>query len=168
MFVFTNEIAYSQKYAELPRVKDVYVVNADGSGLQRVGEFGNHPIWHPNGREILANSPFDGRPGNSLVLTDVETSAQRLATDKIAGHGHPSFAPDGWRLVVDHVLGGEGRGSLTLVDVEAGSVEHLVQLRVVDHTHTGTHLHPVWSRDGSQILFASDATGTAQLCVIDV
>lgn len=168
MFVFTNEIRFADKFVELPRVKDVYVVNVDGSGLKRVGEFGNHPLWHPNGQEILTNSPFEGRPGYSLVLTDVETGAQRLATDKIGGFGHPSFSPDGRQIVVDHVLAKEGYGSLNLVDVGEGTVEHLVQLRVVDHSHVGTHLHPVWRQDGSQILFASDATGTAQLCAIDI
>jgi len=168
MFVFTNEIRFAEKFCELPRVKDIYVVNADGSGLKRVGEFGNHPLWHPDGREILTNSPFPGRPGNSLVLTDVETGENRLASAAIAGVGHPSFAPDGSKIAVDHVLDREGYGSLNLVDVAADTVEHLVQVRVVDHTHVGTHLHPVWSRDGKQLLYASDASGTAQLCVVDV
>ena len=168
MFVFTNEIRYSNKYCELPRVKDIYVVNADGTGLKRVGEFGNHPLWHPNGEEILTNSPFEDRPGNSLVLIDVETSSLRLATDKIGGFGHPSFSPDGSRIVVDYVLSGEGYGSLNLVEVESGHVEHLVQMRVHDHSHVGTHLHPVWRQDGKQIMYASDASGRAQLCVIDI
>jgi Tol biopolymer transport system component len=168
MFVFTNEIRYASKYAELPRVKDVYVVNADGTGLKRVGEFGNHPLWHPNGHEILTNSPFEDSSWNCLVLTDVETGAQRLATDRIVGSGHPSFAPDGVRIVVDYVLGREGYGSLNLADVEANTVEHLVQARVTNHSHTGTHLHPAWSQDGKQIIYASDASGTAQLCAIDV
>ena len=168
MFVFTNEIHYASKYAELPRVKDVYVVNIDGGNLKRVGEFGNHPIWHPNGREVLTNSPFPDRPGNSLVLTDVETGARRLAATSISGAGHPSFSPDGSRIAVDHVLAREGYGSINLVYVAEDTVEHLVDVRVLDHSHVGTHLHPVWSRDGRQILFASDATGVAQLCVIDV
>ena len=77
------------------------------------------------------------------------------------------FEP-GPHIVVDHVLAREGYGSLSLVDVASGSVDHLVQTRVIDHSHVGTHLHPVWSRDGRQILYASDATGTAQLCVLDV
>ena len=168
MFVFTNEIRFANKYVEQPRVKDIYVVNTDGTGLKRVGEFGNHPLWHPNGKEILTNSPFEGRPGNSLVLTDVETGGHRLATDKIGGFGHPSFSPDGSRICVDYVLAGEGQGSLNLVDVESGRVEHLVQMRVYDHSHVGTHLHPVWRQDGKQIMYASDASGTAQLCVIDI
>ena len=168
MFVFTNEIRFADKYVELPRVKDIYVVNADGSDLKRVGEFGNHPLWHPNGQEILTNSPFKGRPGNSLVLTDVETGEDRLASDGISGSGHPSFSPDGSKIVVDYVLAREGYGSLNLVDVASGHVEHLIQTGVTDHSHVGTHLHPVWRQDGKQIMYASDATGTAQLCVIDV
>ena len=70
--------------------------------------------------------------------------------------------------MVDYVLSREGYGSLNLVDVETDRVEHLVQVRVVDHSHVGTHLHPVWSQDGKQILYASDASGTAQLCVVNV
>lgn len=168
MFVFTNEIHYEGKYAESPRVKDVYVVNADGTGLKRVGEFGNHPLWHPNGRQILTNSPFEGRPGNSLVLLDAGTGARELATTAMAGSGHPSYSPDGQWILVDHVLPAEGHGSLNLIHVPTGQTRHLVQLHVTDHSHVGTHLHPVWSRDGRQILYASDATGTAQLCVTTI
>jgi len=54
------------------------------------------------------------------------------------------------------------------VDAEANRVEHAVQVRVTNHSHTGTHLHPAWSWDSKQVLFASDASGIAQLCVIDV
>lgn len=168
LFVFTNEIRYADKYAELPRVKDIYVVNADGTGLKRVGEFGNHPIWHPDGRQVLTNSPFEGRPNNSLVLDHVETGTRTLATDRIAGSGHPSYSPDGKYISVDYVLRGEGYGSLNLVDLESDAVRQLNHVRVRDHSHVGTHLHPVWSQDGSQILYASDAGGTAQLCVMDI
>ena len=168
MFVFTNEISYAPKYGELPHVKDIYVINADGTGLRRVGEFGNHLLWHPNGTEILTNSPYPGRPNNSLVLLNADTGERRLATAKIAGLGHPSFSPDGKWIAVDHALAGEGSGSINLVDVRRDEVIHAAQLRVMDHSHVGTHLHPVWSQDSRQVLYASDASGAAQLCVIDV
>ena len=168
MFVFTNEIRYAPKYNENPRVKDIYVVNPDGKELRRVSEFGNHPLWHPNSREILTNSHFPGRPGNSLVLTDMETGKHRLATDCVAGTGHPSFSPDGKFIAIERVSAKDGRGEIHLVDVGANSSECLVQMRVMNHTHSGTHLHPVWSWDGKQILYASDASGRAQLCVINV
>ncbi len=168
MFVFTNEIRYAPKFGEQPRVKDICVVNVDGSGLRNIGEFGHHPLWHPNGREILANCAWESRSGLSLVLIDADTAERRLATQAIAGAGHPSFSPDGKYIVIDSVLRGEGYGSLNLVDVQADTVEHALQVRVTNHSHTGTHLHPAWSWDSKQVLFASDATGTAQLCVIDV
>jgi len=86
----------------------------------------------------------------------------------MAGSGHPSFSPDGRYIAVDHVLPGEGYGSLNLVDAAANTVQHALQLRVRDHSHVGTHLHPAWSWDSRQLLVASDASGVSQLCVIDV
>jgi hypothetical protein len=121
MFVFTNEIRYAPKYGENPRVKDVYVVNPDGTKLRRVGEFGNHPLWHPDNREILTNSHFPGRPGNNLVLTDIETGDHRLATDCVAGTGHPSFSPDGKFIAIERVSAKDGRGEIHLIDVKANS-----------------------------------------------
>jgi len=168
MFVFTNEIHFDKKYGELPRVKDIYVVNADGSGLKRVGQFGNHPLWHPNGREILTNSPFAESRGNRLVLTDVDTGADRLAATCLNGYGHPSFSPDGNHIVADVVDRNTKVARFELVNVAADTSQTLVEMPVTDHTHAGTHLHPVWRHDGSQILYASDASGIAQLCVIDL
>ncbi|MBT5832950.1 MAG: hypothetical protein HOH77_22395 [Candidatus Latescibacteria bacterium] len=168
MYVFTNEIHFDKLYDELPRVKDMYVVNADGSDLKRVGEFGNHPLWHPNGQEILTNSPFDGEGGNKLVLTDVDTGKERLATASMKGIGHPSFSPDGKHIVVDVVDNKTKAAQLELVNVEANTTETLIETTVTDHSHAGTHMHPVWRQDGSQILYASDVSGISQLCVLDM
>ena len=167
MFVFTNEIRYAGKYGEEPRVKDIYVVNVDGSGLRNVGEFGHHPLWHPSGKEILANCAWQGRPGLSLVLIDADTGERRLATTAMAGSGHPSFSPDGRYIAVDHVLPGEGYGSLNLVDAAANTVQHALQpgARPLPRGHAPP---PAWSWDSRQLLVASDASGVSQLCVIDV
>ena len=169
MFVFTNEIHFDRKYGELPRVKDVYVINADGSNLKRVGEFGNHPLWHPNGREILTNSPFEGSPGNKLVLTDVETGEERLAVTCAKGSGHPSFSPDGKYIVIDVVNHTTKEAKIPARQISKPiPLETLLELPVFDHSHAGTHLHPVWRQDSSQILYASDASEICQLCVCDV
>nr|WP_159618266.1 GDSL-type esterase/lipase family protein [Ruania rhizosphaerae] len=168
MFVFTNEKFYDTKFAELPRVKDLYSVNADGSDLRRLGEFGNHPSWHPDGRRLLANAAFGDRPGYSLVLIDTLTGDRELAADAIGGHGHPSFSPDGRWIVVDHVINSEGIATLNLIDTTDHSIRQLVEVAVTDHSHRGTHLHPVWSHDSRSVLFASDASGYSQLCVVDI
>lgn len=165
-FVFTNEIRFDRKYGELPRVKDIYVINANGSGLRRLGEFGNHPLWHPGGKEILANCPFPGRPGLSLTLINVETGERRLASQAMRGGGHPSFSPDGRWIALEQVE--KSQGKIFVVNAQTDEITLLAQLTVVDHSHQGTHLHPVWSQDSRQILVASDASGSAQLCVITI
>ena len=168
MFVFTNEIFYADKYNELPRVKDIYVVNADGTGLKRVGEFGHHPLWHPDCRRILANAEFPGRPKLSMVLYDTETGERSLATQAIAGMGHPSYSPDGRWIAADYVLPGEGGASLLVVDALTDTAYDVLHMGVLNHSHTGTHLHPAWSWDSQELLVASDASGRAQLVVVNI
>ncbi len=168
MFVFTNEIFYADKYNELPRVKDIYVINADGTGLKRVGEFGHHPLWHPNCHQILANAEFPGRPKLSMVLYDTETGERSLATKALGGMGHPSYSPDGRWIAADYVLAGEGGASLLVVDTLTDTAYDVLHMGVLNHSHTGTHLHPAWSWDGQELLVASDASGRAQLVVVNI
>jgi Tol biopolymer transport system component len=168
MWVFSNAFVYSNKYAELPRVHDLFAANTDGTELRYLGAFGHHPTWHPNGRQLLTNSPYEGRPGNSLVLVDVDTGERRLVTEQISGYGHPSLSPDGKRIVMDFSIGGEGYGSIDLVDVDADTAELLVHVPTTNPTHLGTHMHPVWSRDGKQVMYNNDASGVSELCVVTV
>lgn len=147
-----------------PHVHEIYVVGADGTGLRRVGPMGNHPSWHPDGRRILINDRIDGRL--HLTLLDVETGERDFATDRVPGMGHPSYSPDGQWILLDEVPARQGAAALKVVNPGTGSVRELIATRVTDHSHDGTHLHPVWSQNGSQILYASDASGSSQLCVV--
>ena len=175
MFVFTNEIVYDVKLGE-PRVKDIYAVNADGSDLRFVSHFtwGNHPSWHPNGRQIL----FNGRYGESgstersdpmrFMLVDVEDGALSVATDAIAGGGHPPYSPDGKKIAAEYVERGTGAARVVCVYPEARHAEELVRFTVSDHSHDGTHIHPTWSRDGREVLLNVDESGHSELWAVEV
>jgi WD40-like Beta Propeller Repeat len=164
MFAFTSGMIPNRR----PYVHEVYVVGADGSGLRRVGPMVNHPSWHPDGRHIFCNGTIGKDPEKKLVLLDVETGEPRLATDRVPGMGHPSYSPDGEWILLDDVPGRQGPASISIVHPASGELRQLVSTGVTDHSHDGTHLHPVWSQDGSQVLYASDASGVSQLCVVDV
>jgi Tol biopolymer transport system component len=167
MFAFTSGMVPNRR----PYVHEVWVVAADGAaggGLRRVGRIVNHPSWHPDGRHIFANCALGDDPAKKLALLDVETGEARLATDRVPGMGHPSYSPDGEWILLDDVPGRQGPASISIVHAASGELRQLVATSVTDHSHDGTHLHPVWSRDGSQVLYASDASGVAQLCVVDV
>jgi Tol biopolymer transport system component len=175
MFVFTNEIEYDVKYGE-PRVKDVYAVNADGSDLHFVCHFtwGNHPSWHPNGRQILFNGRCgaDGGAERSdplrFMLADVESGGLSVATDVIAGGGHPPYSPDGTRIAAEYVGRPSNAARVVCVYPEARHAEELVRFTVTDHSHQGTHIHPTWSRDGREVLLNVDQSGHSELWAVEV
>ena len=175
MFVFTNEILYDVKLGE-PRVKDIYAVNADGSDLRFVSHFtwGNHPSWHPNGRQIL----FNGRYGENgsmersdpmrFMLVDVERGELSEATEVVAGGGHPPYSPDGTKIAAEYVERGTGVARVVCVYPAVRHVEELVRFTVSDHSHDGTHIHPTWSRDGSEVLLNVDESGHSELWAVEV
>jgi Tol biopolymer transport system component len=175
MFVFTNEIEYDVKYAE-PRVKDIYVVNADGSELRFVTHFtwGNHPSWHPDGRQILFNGRW-GPNGSAersdplrFMLADVDTGALSVATELIPGGGHPPFSPDGTKIAAEYVSRETGEARVVCVDLAVQRVDELARARVTDHSHQGTHIHPTWSRDSRRVLFNVDQSGHSEIWVAPV
>jgi Tol biopolymer transport system component len=58
---------------------DIYVVNADGSGLRRLTQRGRMPLWSPDGRTIAFRSSRDGNP--ELYLMNADGSGQRRLTN---------------------------------------------------------------------------------------
>lgn len=73
--------------------KEVYVVNADGSGqrlLTRDARYRATPVWSPNGRQIA----FEGGPGatTSVYVVNADGSGQRRLARR---GGAPAWSPDG-------------------------------------------------------------------------
>ena len=175
MFVFTNEIQYDVKYGE-PRVKDIYALNADGSGLRFVSHFtwGNHPSWHPNGRQILFNGRYGERGSTErsdpmrFMLAEVESGRLSVATDAIAGGGHPPFSPDGTKIAAEYVDRSTHTATVVCVSLADGRAEELTRFGVSDHSHEGTHIHPTWSRDGREALLNVDESGHSELWAVEV
>ena len=79
---------------------DVYVVNADGSGLRRLTRNPvavGSPVWSPNGRRIF----FEG--GGDIYVMNADGSGQRTLTRNAApsrdAADSPHVSPDGRRVV---------------------------------------------------------------------
>jgi len=83
---------------------------ADGSGLRAIvghrlwRRGGHHPIWHPNGRQVLMNLT-PGDQGMRFCLIDAETGELEVLTGDPPGSGHPSISGR-------HPPGGSGEGKL--------------------------------------------------------
>jgi Tol biopolymer transport system component len=74
-----------------------YVINADGSGRQLVGE-GGSPAWSPDGRRLALAGRRDGQ-GAILVksMDDPNQPVVRIGFDR-GYHDFPAWSPDGTRI----------------------------------------------------------------------
>ena len=135
---------------------EVYTMRADGSDLHYALTMSHHPIWHPNGEQVIFNWT-DG-----LYIVNWDGTGQRKISD--CREGHPSFSPDGSLIATDG-FGGDWRDAIILISPETGEARKLCGVPTIHgRSHeTGTHPHPYWAPDGESLIYDSDETGHCQL-----
>lgn len=135
---------------------EVYTVNADGTGLTYSCSIAHHPIWHPDGERILFNA------ADGMYLVNWDGTGLRKVSD--CNVGHPSVSPDGSTIVTDG-YGATWGDALWLIDLETGETRKLCNVpNVHGRSHErGTQPHPVFSHDGTRVLYDSDESGRSQL-----
>ena len=79
---------------------DIAVINANGSGLQRLtASHGEYPAWSPDGTRIAFAS---ARHGNyEIYVMNADGTAQTRLTDDSAYDMSPAWSPDGTRIAFD-------------------------------------------------------------------
>ena len=132
---------------------DVFVINADGSGLRNVTNTVTTSFdfaWSPDGRRIAYLEDIDGLPGPQLSALRRQRRRHRKApTDAppMVDLGSPSWSPDGRTLAFS------GRGAV-IYTVHADGT----RLRKLT-AGLGWNIGPRWSPDGRRILFVSGRDG---------
>jgi len=119
---------------------NVYVMNADGTGLRRLGSISTRedadPSWSPDGRLIAFSVLFDG-----LYVIDNEGAGpeQRVAVPLVGWGSGPVWSPDGKRLLFLNV--NVPNNQLAVVDIATGVTQVLSFPTVSGHLSD-----PAWSR----------------------
>ena len=149
---------------------------ADGSGLRAIvghrlwRRGGHHPIWHPNGRQVLMNLT-PGDQGMRFCLIDAETGELEVLTGDPPGSGHPSISPDQRCLLTDDTreAGGVRTAAIRLVDLVRGSWRDLCRAEspAVGGSPLRRDAHPVWDRAGRRVCFLAAPSGKRQLFIAD-
>ncbi len=125
---------------------DVYVVDADGTGLRRLTTSPGDdfdPSWSPDGTRIAFRRERSGEP--EIWIMNVDGTEQRRLTDGLS----PAWSPDGSLIAF---AGPSGSSGIITVIRPDGTGR-----RTLPHTEGGEY--PSWSPDGTRIVFNSNLTG---------
>jgi hypothetical protein len=141
----------------------IWVVNADGTGLRQVSPdvdsttyvYDDDPDWLPDGHRVLYNR--FGHP--YIVDVDKGVVTPVAIPDSLAPANNLRLSPDGDRVAF--MSWATGNGDLYVIDLDGSNLVRLT----TDPAQEGA---PVWSPDGTQLLFARVANGTFHLYTMSV
>jgi Tol biopolymer transport system component len=150
--------AYATQGAADRSQKEIFVMNADGSGLIQVTHdqaYAAFPSWSPDGAKLVYSSyrGTDYIPGcegsdlcpANLYLIHVNRTGQRQLTDGPADESMPSWSPDG-KAIVFRTGGDDSNGTLRIMNADGTTGRELTP------GPGGWVLFPEWSPDGDRIL----------------
>jgi Tol biopolymer transport system component len=140
------------------RTGGIFVAGATGESVRRIADFGFHPAWSPDGRQLVFNteeivSPYGRLSTSALWIVAAEGGEPKVVTGT-GDAAQPSWSPSGGRLAFWSNTGGQR--DLYTIAVQGGE-------RVAATNDAPLDWDPVWSPDGKHLYFASDRGGAMNL-----
>jgi len=137
---------------------EIYVSNADGSGLQRrtfSPSVDISPVWNPKtGNEIAFVSDRSGSP--QIYIMNADGSNLRRLISGAGDASEPAWSPDAQFMAFEWRVSETGTYDVYLIDIASGQITQL--------THdAGRNEHPTWSPDGRHLVFESTRGGSRQI-----
>ena len=138
----------------------IYIMEETGENARRVSDFGFHPSWSPDGRQIVVSDKASDIsnnhiiPNSSLWIIDVETGDKKLLDTK-GDAVQPNWSPNGKRIAFWFVENGK-LGEIATIPVGGGEPVIVAKDEAMDW-------NPVWSPDGKYIYFGSDRGGSMNI-----
>ena len=138
--------------------RDIYVMNRDGSNVQRVTTGANPQAfsWSPDGKRIVSDLAFFEQ--RHLVAANDDGTWEILLTE--AGvNSDPSWSPDGQKIAYSST--DRGNWDIHVMDVDGGNPRRITN-------HPARDVNAAWSSDSSKLAFASDRDGNLEIYIADI
>ncbi len=149
---------------------DIWVKDLDRDTPSRLSFLpgtNDHPVWTPDGKNIVFRSQNAAAPGLYVIRSDGSGEAKRLTESKPPEFPN-SFSPDGKRLAI-HQAGNGGAMDIFTVPVEADSGPGALGVRLGKaELFLGTpfaEVFPAFSPDGRWLAYSSNESGTMEVYV---
>jgi dipeptidyl aminopeptidase/acylaminoacyl peptidase len=168
------------------KVKHLWVVPVNGDEPRQLTSSDAHddsPRWSPNGREIaFVTNRSAGRDWNTVseiwVVPAEGGDERRLLGGDTAKFASPSWSPDGTRLAAigswHAEAGGAFNDDLWVIPAGGGDASNLtdgfdrsVGDSAMSDVYTPSSTFPIWTKDGSQILFLASDSGSTHIYGVD-
>jgi len=152
-----TKIAFVSDRAGQPDIYDIYVMNSDGTNPIRLTTAGGaNPAWSPNGLQIAFASNRDGR--FQIYTMNTNGSNQKKLTNA-ASSSSPAWSPDGGKIafvydstVVAPGTSGTSNPQICVMNRDGSNIVQLLYPSAQNYS-------PIWSPDGTKIIFVSSGTG---------
>jgi Tol biopolymer transport system component len=157
----------------------IQVIAADGSGQVQIadgfdlGQYfflvpGVYLGWQPGGEKLLGINGSLTSCCNlfNIFTVNADGTDVRTLTDSPDGDWQPAWSPDGQSIAYYAQQGSQGRFEVFLMNADGSQPTRLAD-GIANINWPSLSTLPVWSRDGKQLLFATDRDGPFDLYVMN-